>query len=236
MSTVIYAAKMYAFGEQLHFDRIKIDKLHRICLFNSLIYVKAWLSATSAADAPINDLRLWNDLHEYRKIDPAIAEAAIKTLDRHLWYITEEVAPFALFSTLVTETEKKQIVQSLIKARDDKPLQKGVPTFPQLKSSTKLHFLIGRNSWQLYNCLHVNTNWFHLPPTQWASGGDYRSVEMFVKNVHVVNDLAERAIKLITDFAGSITNDENQRQFLLQCVEQHRHTVHDFSKESFQNI
>ena len=59
---------------------------------------------------------------------------------------------------------------------------------------------------------------------------------MFVRHVHVVNDLSEKAIKLITDFAGSITNDEDQRQFLLQCVEQHRHRVSDVGKESLKNI
>ena len=113
-----------------------MDKLPCIYLFNSLIYVKAWLSATSAEDAPVNDLQLWSDLHEYRKLDPAVAEAAITTLGRHLWYVTEEVTPFALFSTLVSETDKIQIVQSLIKARDDKP-QKGSANFSTVKKINK---------------------------------------------------------------------------------------------------
>ena len=34
------AAKMYAFDEQFHFNRIKRDKLRSICLINALIYVK----------------------------------------------------------------------------------------------------------------------------------------------------------------------------------------------------
>jgi len=37
----------------------------------------------------------------------------------------------------------------------------------------------------------------------------------FVSNARVVNDLAERAIKRICNFAGTITRDEH-RQFLLQ--------------------
>jgi len=62
MATILYSAKMYAFGEQLNYDQDKMNKLSCICLFNALFYLKAWLSAGSAADAPVNDLQLWNDL------------------------------------------------------------------------------------------------------------------------------------------------------------------------------
>ena len=41
-------------------------------------------------------------------------------------------------------------------------------------------------------------------------------------------DLAERAIKQITDFGNSITNDETQKQYLLQVVESHRSKITDF--------
>jgi hypothetical protein len=236
MSTVIYAAKMYAFGNQLQYDQVKIDKLHRICLFNALIYIRAWLSATSARDAPVNDLQLWNDLNKYSQVDPGVADAARTALQRHLWYVTEELAPFALFSPLVSDSDKKEIVQQLMKSKDDAPLVRGVPKFPNLIASTTVPSLIGRNSWLLFNRLQSNTNWFQLPPEQWASDSDYQAIDMFVRHVHVVNDLSERSIKLITDFASTITHDENQRQFLLQCVEQHRRTVSDFRKESLKNI
>lgn len=239
MTTILYSAKMYAFGEQLNYDQGKMDKLRRICLFNALFYVKAWLSARSAADASVNDLQLWNDLIWYKRFDPAVAQAAMTALNRHLWYLTEEIAPFALFSTLLSDSKKKQVIQQLLKHEDDATscLQKGMPIFPQLSTSspTQLSSLIGAKSWQLFRLLHVDNSWMNLPPTQWVTDAAYNEAAMFVHNCRVVNDMAERAVKLITDFAGTITKDEIQRQYLLQTVEKHRREISNFKKTTLRD-
>jgi hypothetical protein len=46
----------------------------------------------------------------------------------------------------------------------------------------------------------------------------------------VVNDTAERGVKLIQDFSAILTNDEEQKQFLLQAVQEHRTLFPDASK------
>jgi hypothetical protein len=232
MATVLYSAKMYAFGEQLSYDHNKMDSLRRMCLFNALFYVKFWLSATSAADAPVNDLQFRNVLTHYRKVDPVVADAAVEALNRHLWYLTEEIAPLALFSNLVTEGEKKQIARELIRMKDDSPLTLGVPIFPQVTDTTKLPSLIGKQSWLLFQLLGINTDWLSLSPSQWISDGMYQKAATVVHHCKVVNDLAERAVKLITDFATTVTKDEKQKQYLLQVVECHRREIPDFKKRS----
>jgi hypothetical protein len=52
----------------------------------------------------------------------------------------------------------------------------------------------------------------------------------------VVNNLSERAIKLVTDFANSIINDEEQKLLLLQIIEKHQHQIPDMKKETLKNI
>jgi len=42
--------------------------------------------------------------------------------------------------------------------------------------------------------------------------------------------------KLIQDFATSITNDETQKQYLLQVVEQQRKAVPNFNKDTVNNL
>ena len=42
------------------------------------------------------------------------------------------------------------------------------------------------------------------------------------RSIKVVNDLAERGVALIEEFNCSITRDEEQKQFLLQVVENHQ--------------
>lgn len=45
-----------------------------------------------------------------------------------------------------------------------------------------------------------------------------------------MNDTAERAVKLMQDFNGLITADEEQKQFLLRCVQEHRKLYPDCKK------
>ena len=51
----------------------------------------------------------------FKKIDPGVAEAALIAQTRHLWYLSEEVAPFALFLGSVSTKEKKKIASTILK-------------------------------------------------------------------------------------------------------------------------
>ena len=43
--------------------------------------------------------------------------------------------------------------------------------------------------------------------------------------MRVVNDCAERAVKLTTDYIMALTHDEEQRQLIFQVVEHHREPI-----------
>ena len=49
------------------------------------------------------------------------------------------------------------------------------------------------------------------------------------------NDNAKRGIKMISDYAQTITKDESQRQALLQVVQEHRKLHPGQSKSDFLN-
>ena len=49
------------------------------------------------------------------------------------------------------------------------------------------------------------------------------------------NDIAEGGIKMIYDYAQTITKDESQRQALLQVVQEHRKLHPGQSKSDFLN-
>jgi len=55
-----------------------------------------------------------------------------------------------------------------------------------------------------------------------------------VTTVKVTNDIAERVVKLITDYLEvlTVTKDEKKRQFLLQGVELHTHKLLNFNKRT----
>ena len=69
----------------------------------------------------------------------------------------------------------------------------------------------------------------------WEKFSDFRKFKDFALNVSVVNDLAERGMHLITEFASMCSNKEG-RQALLQVVEQHRQQFPDFSKKTLSGL
>lgn len=53
-----------------------------------------------------------------------------------------------------------------------------------------------------------------------------------VSLIKAVNDTAERAVKLMQDFHGLITVKEEQKQYLLRCVQEHREKYPDCKKDT----
>ena len=60
----------------------------------------------------------------------------------------------------------------------------------------RLASLIGGKSLFLFNILGVTMYWLNEPPSQWNKNIDYLETTKFVRQVKVVNDLAEKAVKL----------------------------------------
>ena len=58
----------------------------------------------------------------------------------------------------------------------------------------------------------------------WSDYSGYKRLQSFLSNLTVVNDGAERTIRLIQDFVGSC-QDEELRQNILLSVEQKRKDV-----------
>ncbi|GBM34326.1 hypothetical protein AVEN_16420-1 [Araneus ventricosus] len=164
MDTILYSGKMYAFGKQLKYDDGKFQKLHQICFINDLIFVKVWLNAQTAADAPpVDDLMLWKSLNMYEKYEPGVARADLLTFSRHLWYLTEEAVTFSVFSKKVSDPETKEISASLMKYKpNEKSFPTGLSVFPVLNHATKLHPLVGPKAWLIFHLFKQYGAWLRF--------------------------------------------------------------------------
>lgn len=111
-----------------------------------------------------------------------------------------------------------------------------MPTFPNLTEQTNLSQLVGPNSWLLFRIFGQQGTWLKRTPQSWEENCEFNEMKTFVKNLKIVNDAAERGIKLIQDFSQSITEDENERQALLQSVEQSRKKTPTFQKRVLKNL
>ena len=62
-----------------------------------------------AIDAPLNDLQLLQRLIRYECVSMDISKCAVKAFSRHLWYLTAEMVPLALFSNKVPLDQLKSV-------------------------------------------------------------------------------------------------------------------------------
>ena len=72
-----------------------------------------------------------------------------------------------------------------------------------------------------------------LPASQWAKNREYQTAVAVAGTVAVVNDNAERGVALIQQFSGSLTNNEEQLQYLLQVVAENRKRYPPALKQTF---
>jgi len=83
---------------------------------------------------------------------------------------------------------------------------------------------VSHNTRKLFVMLAIPQDFHKEDSSIWVNIDTYLAGQKKVKALKVVNDAAERGIALITSFNNVLTNQEDQKQFLLQIVEQHRQT------------
>ena len=131
---------------------------------------------------------------------------------------------------MMTDCLKQEMAIKLSTTPLPQNFRLGNPTFRKVNRDTTLTDLIGPESHSLFKILNVSSDWLVQPVNQWPFNPAFLVAEKFVRTVKVVNDAAERGVKLISDFASIITTDPEQRAWLLQGVEQHRKQFPTFDK------
>ena len=230
----IYSLKALAFSVQLNLDDETVELLKKFCSFIATIYIPHFLASSIGSDAVVNDLQLFKKLFEYRSIDPQLADESLVVLRRHLWYLMPEVAVFSLFSKKVSTDDKSRLASKLLTLQGNKPqsykLEK--PKFPVIEEKTRMEDLITPQSFKFFNILGVDCEWLAQSPDKWDQYGSYQVAREFVMTVKVTNDVAERGVKLATDYATILTKDDTIRGMLLQGVERCRRMFPNFLKKT----
>ena len=90
-----------------------------------------------------------------------------------------------------------------------------------------------KESSEFFSVIKVDDNWLEQPVDSWEDNADYTTAKRFVHTVKTTNDLAERAIKMATDYSQILTKDEDTRRRIIQGVEDHRRAYPDFKKSTF---
>jgi hypothetical protein len=209
----------------------QVAKIRDFVNFATLIYSSWWMSCNMAVDAPWHDLKLIHNLLRYEAVNATVAKSALRAFKQHLWYLTAEMVPLALFSQLVPAAERRALADRLLAIKpltaSLKPVQRygtgfGKPAFPpEVTESTTLADLVGPDSWYTIHILQVDTSFFSEDTDLWPDDPAYQASKANVLAINVVNDCAERGVKLSSDFLSAAKSEEHY-QNVLQVVEQDR--------------
>ena len=222
MAKVIYSLKVWMFSGQFKLSKKESNGLERILVFIVKFYLKAWTTATDGVSAPASDLALLQQLTAFEEYDSQVSKAASKKLASHLWYLSEELIGLSLFDATVPLDVKRRIVQKMREEEGlENPPKRAVVDLQEIGNKT-LDDFASMNSLLLFTRLGLSTSFLEANPESWEDLEDFKKTKAIVGALKVVNDHAERGVALVQDFSGLLTKGEEQLQYLLQVVGEHR--------------
>ncbi len=239
MGKSIYLLKEFLLIHVFPLTPVEKNRITRLVDFIVCLYGRYFLSGPLSTAAPRHDITLWYDLQSYRQHDQEIAEAALISMRRHLWYLCPELVPLALFDDYTPIEEKQTIAVSLIHAPRPNVFATGKPGQPhfdpiaQLLTNNKpsLGEFVTERSWLLFSYLGSQATWLSDDPAIWPDSPDYEACKLFCEDIHVVNDPAERAVRNVQETA-KMTRDPAHRDAVILVQNDHRGRVSNLRRRS----
>lgn len=107
---------------------------------------------------------------------------------------------------------------SLCERRVKMKTEEIIKTFKQKNISE----FVTKKTYQFFRRFDINAEFLKVDPQRWHENEHWISGRNFVKELHVFNDTAERAVKLMSDFLNVLTWDPEQTEYLFQVVSKNR--------------
>lgn len=231
MAKLIYSFKIYLYRSYFVLTDEELSGLRHFIVFILTVYIKNWYRAPCSLTAARNDLQLLMDIDRFKAINEDISASTMTTFSRHLWYLSEELAGIAFFDTAIDVAEKRLMVQALTKSGCKDPVVKAKINVKNVMQYRMSDFVTA-NSLTIFRALNISQEFLKSDPQTWSSRDDYIVARNLVKSLKVVNDVAERALALATDFNSNLRGDDEQWQYSLRGVEHHRKIYPDSNKKT----
>lgn len=238
MAKAIYCLKIYLLRDQFQLTARELNGIRDICQFIVRLYVKAWFLAPLAALAPNHDLNFLIALRNYETIDKDISRVGLKKMCSHLWYLTKETVGLSFFDENIPCGEKEKMVRAFLgknpEELDNCSLNRNViqPQFVHSLETKTIEYFVSKKTATFFKRFNISTDFMDFEPSFWPQCPSYIHGLEVVKNMLVVNDVSERKVKLMEEYNTILTNDEEQKQFLLLTVEHYRKKFPSFTKKS----
>lgn len=222
MNKAIYALKMYLFRQQLSLSSTEEKSLRKFCIFVVNTYLPSWYTAPKVSSAARYDLLLLKSLAKQKK--DSMWLAAAEKFKQHLWYLSPELIGFAFFDDGLDMEIKKKMVQALQTPPNHVGVKRANIDLNDVETACISHF-VNAETRNLFERFKISTAFLEKDVSNWSNDDDFRNAQSKLRNVSATNDNAERGVALISEFNDKITKDEEQKQYLLQIINQHRKSI-----------
>lgn len=208
MAKAIYCLKLFLFRDVFRLTAPEMSAIREICAFVLIVYLEAWFEAPFANSAPNNDLNFVKKLHDFGKINFSVSKVAMKKMSNHLWYLGPESAAMAFFDEKVSDDMKRKMVFNIQNNLISEDIENKLPKRYDVSQTKNLNLLLDKNidffvtseSMAFFERFEINCSLFDEDPSKWISNQDYKFGMELVKTLSVVNDVAERGVKLIAEY------------------------------------
>lgn len=236
MAKAIYSLKIFIFRNQFPLSMQEINNLRHVCIFLILVYIRVWFSCSLAIQAPNNDLEMVKKLLHYKDVNQSVSQKALKKIGDHMWYLNEELAPLALFDNNVSDEIKKKMCTAMLRNPQSQLIKdkRYIVEVKNLESFLEkdLSAFVSKKSLTLFQIFDLPYDFLEVDVGAWSKTESYKENLEFFRELTVVNDVAERGIALIEEYNNCLTKNEDQLQYLLQVVQEHRRRFPNFNKET----
>ena len=230
MQISVYYLTYHLISPQINFlSDVEIDEVKAVAEFIGLFYCSWFLESSLACCAPYNDLQAIFQMKKYN-VFSSCAAICLKSWSRHLDYLSPQLVVLSLADKRVPLADKGAMAARLLFI----PPPSTFPPQPQsciIQNLTENHVsdvpclstFISEKSWLLFHRLGLMSqlDWLSLDPEVWKDDPNFCSFASFVRCMTVVNDPAERAVKLAKDFIDRSHNEETLQQNYV-VVSEHR--------------
>ena len=261
MAKALYCLKIFLFRSQFKLTKAEVNRVREICIFLVGVYLKAWFQAPLTIQAPYHDFLFLQTIRNYRSTNEKISHAAVKKFCNHLWYLSPDLLLFSLFDPNVPLLIEKRMRDKLLTCREEEEREGSEELDDQLEDTDdsneevsrpekrprrlqlnckdvdkvcKKNFaeLISGYSLRFFKILNIDSEFLKEELDKWPENEAFQSICSQLKTLRVVNDVAERGIKLISEYNDVLCKDESQKQYLVQTVQMYRQQYPDARKST----
>lgn len=167
----------------------------------------------------------------YRLVNERVSQVARDKFRRHLCYLSETLVGLSFFdSRLGNEIKTRMVAKMYSCPVSGEPSAKRYNLNPNLIEDATILDFVTPNTQKFFNQLFatkflppgISLNFLRDDPINWDTDPSYLYAKAAVQPLLIVNDVAERGVATMTAYNNAITNSEQQKQNLLQSIEQHR--------------